>query len=323
MQFYFAPLEGIGGYIFRNIYAEEFGGMDKYFAPFIVASEEPGVSRRMGRELRDVLPENNQAVPLIPQILSNYAPAFLFTAKAMQECGYEEINLNLGCPSRTVVSKGRGAGFLGDPKGLDHFFEEIFAKTDLKISVKTRIGLNDKEELAELMEIFNKHPIHELIIHPRLQKDYYNNTPDWDKFAEALSLSKHPICYNGDIFTVGDYQRFTERFPNVDRIMLGRGILANPTLVWALQGKEMPDKAKIRRYHDRILQEYQTVLDGDTFLLFKMKELWCYMIYLFPDHRKYAKKIKKSQKLPAYLDAVDALFSEREIQWNGGFRWEE
>lgn len=323
MQFYFAPLEGIGGHIFRNIYAEEFGEMDKYFAPFIVASEEPGVSRRTKREIRDVLPENNRAEPLIPQILSNYAPAFLFTAEMMRDCGYEEINLNLGCPSRTVVSKGRGAGFLGDLTGLDHFFEEVFSKTDLKISVKTRIGLKNKEELAKLMDIFNKYPIHELIIHPRLQTDYYNGTPDWDKFAEALTLCRHPVCYNGDIFSVEDYQRFTRRFPSVDRIMMGRGILANPALVWAFQGKELPDKSKVRRYHDRILQEYQAVLDGDTFLLFKMKELWCYMIYLFPDHQKYAKKIKKSQKMPAYLDAVDALFSEREIRLDAGFRWEE
>ncbi|MDO5541237.1 MAG: tRNA-dihydrouridine synthase family protein [Eubacteriales bacterium] len=320
MQFYFAPLEGIGGHIFRNVYAGQFGGIDKYFAPFIAAGPEVHYHKR---EIRDVLPENNCAKPLIPQILTNHSSAFLATADVLEGYGYEEINLNLGCPSRTVVSKGKGAGFLAHPDELDRFLEVIFNRTNLKISVKTRIGMDSKEELAHLMEIFNRYPVHELIIHPRIQKDYYNNTPDWEKFSEALAVSRHSVCYNGDIFTAEDYMRFTESFPGIDKIMIGRGILANPALIRELRGEELPDKAFLRKYHDALLEEYQRTFSGDKNVLFKMKELWCYMIYIFDNHQKYAKKIRKAQKMPAYLEAVDKLFGEQEVDWHSGFRWEK
>lgn len=320
MQFYFAPLEGIGGHIFRNVYARQFGGMDKYFAPFIAAGPEVHYHKR---EIRDVLPENNQAEPLVPQILTSHSSAFLAIADVLKDYGYEEINLNLGCPSRTVAAKGKGAGFLGHPDELDRFFEDIFNGTDLKISVKTRIGMDSKGELPHLMEIFNRYPLHELIIHPRIQKDYYNNTPDWEKFSEALAVSRHSICYNGDIFTAEDYLRFTERFPGVDKLMIGRGILANPAFIKVLREEELPDKTALRRYHDHLLQAYQRALSGDKNVLFKMKELWCYMIYIFENHQKYAKKIRKAQKMPAYLEAVDTLFEEQEVDWYSGFRWEK
>lgn len=318
MQFYFAPMEGIGGHIFRNVYDRQFGGIDKYFAPFIGAGPEVHYHKR---EIKDVLPENNQAQPLVPQVLTNHAGAFLEVTKVLAGYGYAEVNLNLGCPSRTVVSKGKGAGFLAHPEVLERFLDEIFEKCSLKISLKTRIGMDNKDELPRLMEIFNRYPLEELIIHPRIQKDYYNNVPDWDRFGEALACSQNPVCYNGDIFTAEDYRRFAERFPAVERIMLGRGILADPGIVRELKGGSPARKEEVRKYHDELLAQYKAAFGSDKNVLFKMKELWCYLIYMFPDGQKCAKKIRKAQKIPAYLDAVEELFARNEIVSGNGFRW--
>ena len=305
MRFYMAPMEGVTSYIYRNAYHSCFGQIDKYFAPFIVASTHRTMSKR---ELYDILPEHNVGLTVVPQILTNKAADFINTAKSIQELGYDEINLNLGCPSGTVVAKGKGAGFLARQEELDSFLAEIFRELSIKISIKTRIGKQDPEEFYELLEIYNRYPIEELTIHPRIQTDYYKNKPNWKIFKEALQLSKNPICYNGDIFTVEDYEDFREEFPEVTTIMLGRGLIRNPFLLSQINHTAEFDISRCKTFHDSIYKEYQKILFGDRNVLFRMKELWAYMIELFPDSHKELKQIKKAQRLSDYEIAVATLF---------------
>ena len=309
MKFYFAPMEGITGSIYRNAHHDYFPDhIEKYFSPFIVAKHNQSLRTR---EINDILPENNH-VALVPQILTNKVEDFIRTSRLIKELGYQEINLNLGCPSGTVVSKNMGAGFLAKPEALDSFLQEIFDASVTQISIKTRIGKDNSEEFYELIELFNKYPITELIIHPRVQKDFYKNKPNLDMFREAIRLSKNPLCYNGNIFTAEDYHNICEVFPEVDRIMLGRGLLANPGLLGYLLGQNDTEKARIKEFHDRVYQDYQKVLFGDKNVLFKMKELWYYMIMPFSNHEKYAKRIRKAERLSDYEKAVDSLFLEQE-----------
>jgi tRNA-dihydrouridine synthase len=227
--------------------------------------------------------------------------------------GYDEINLNLGCPSGTVVSKNKGAGFLSVPSELDKFLYEIFSWDGTKISIKTRIGIDKPEEFEDLLGIFNKYPIRELTIHPRVQKDFYKNKPNLDTFKYALSHSKIPLCYNGDVNTIKAYHEFTAQFPEVDSIMIGRGLLINPGLTKEIRSSVKLDKNLLREFHDKIYSDYRRVLSGDVNLLYKMKEIWTFMILVFSNHEKYAKKIKKSTRLQDYEDAVSGLFREQEI----------
>ncbi len=310
MKFYFAPMEGLTGYVYRNVHQTFYHNIDKYFTPFIVANQSEGFRTR---ELNDILPENNPGQTLIPQILTNQAKDFIHTSKKIKQMGYNEINLNLGCPSGTVVSKGKGSGFLAKKEELDIFLEEIFGAAITGISIKTRIGKDDPEEFYALIEIFNKYPLKELIIHPRIQKDYYHNKPNLKVFRDALQLSRNPVCYNGEIFTVQDYREFIIDFPEVDTIMLGRGLLANPGLIDAINHCRKTDKAVLRDFHDAVYEGYKRVLMGDRNILFKMKELWYYMLPVFSDAAKYGKKIKKSERLCDYDEAVFSLFREREI----------
>ena len=303
-------MEGITGYLYRNAYDTFFPNIDKYFSPFIVTNQYGNFKTR---EITDILPENNQEMVLIPQLLSNNAKDFINTVKKIKELGYEEINLNLGCPSRTVVSKYKGSGFLAKTKELDAFFEEIFSEQVTKISVKTRIGKEDPEEFYELLEIYNKYPLEELIIHPRIQTDFYKNKPNLNIFGEALETSKNPVCYNGDIFTKKDYIDFMEQFPSVDTMMLGRGLLSNPALINQISKNEFVDKDTLRAFHDKVYENYQGLLFGDRNVLFKMKEFWFYLIAMFSNPEKYAKKIRKSERLSDYEEAVSSLFREQNL----------
>lgn len=310
MKIYLAPLEGITNYVYRKALFECFDGFDKYFIPFIRAKQNLNLS---GREKKDLLPENNEGMYAVPQILTKKAEDFIRTVELLSEYGYQEVNLNLGCPSKTVVTKGCGAGFLDRPEELERFLDEIFAKCNIQISVKTRLGMEDASGFPELMKLYNKFPMKELIIHPRVQKDFYKNTPNLEMFAEAFAMSTNLVCYNGDIFCVEDHQRICERFPELDAVMSGRGTLTNPALAREIRGGQALTKAELRKFHDLVYHTYRAEVSGDRNVLFKMKELWFYMGPLFANNKKYLKKIKKSEKCIVYESAVAELFSNEEL----------
>jgi tRNA-dihydrouridine synthase len=310
MRIYFAPLEGITGYIQRQTFNKYFGEVDKYFIPFIQPKQH---GHFMSREKKDMAPENNAGLPSIPQLLTNSAHDFLLTIEKLQELGYKEANLNLGCPSRTVVSKGRGSGQLADLEALECFLTEIFEKVQMDVSIKTRIGVTDPAEFETILPVFQKFPLKELIIHPRVQKEMYTGTPHKDVFAAAMAVKEFPICYNGDIFRKTDYDQLMQQFPNLDRIMIGRGLLQNPALAREIQGGDPLSKEEVRAYHDELYDRYREVMFGEKNLLFKMKEFWVYQIESFNDTIKAAKKIRKSQRIYQYEEAINELFEKCDI----------
>lgn len=309
MQYYLAPMEGITGYVFRNALKEFFQMPDKCFTPFIA----PDQNRCMNaRERRDVEPAHNQGVYVVPQILTNKPEAFIRTCRELKELGYSEVNLNLGCPSGTVVAKKRGAGFLSVPEELDSFLEQIFAEAPVKVSIKTRLGIEAPEEFYRILEIYQKYPVHELIIHPRVQKDFYKNKPRMELFREAERNSSHEICYNGDVFTGSDLKQLREEFPELGKVMIGRGIVVNPGFLDVINKKTIT-KEQLAGFHESLLLGYEKELCGEKNVLFKLKELWFYLIRLFADSEKAAKKIKKAQHLSQYREIVGQLFAEKEL----------
>lgn len=310
MNYYLAPLEGITGYVYRNAYHEVFHNIDKYFTPFLSPTQH---NKLTSREKNDVIPEHNQRMYVVPQILTNQSEYFLNTVKQLQAFGYEEVNLNLGCPSKTVVTKKKGAGFLQDPKQLEQFLDEIFEKSPISISIKTRIGMESPEEFPVLMKIFNQYPVKELIIHPRVQTDYYKNMPHLETYAYAKEVATMPLCYNGDIFSVEDFNRYQQQFPDQTSWMLGRGIIGNPALLGQIINGTLPNKEELKRFHDKIYEGYEETISGEKNLLFKMKEIWFYMGNLFVDSQKAMKQIKKATKAIQYRATVERLFLEHEL----------
>lgn len=323
MKYYMAPMEGLTGYVYRNAYHKFFRPMDRYFTPFIA-------NKKMSNgEIRDLLPEHNEGMHVVPQILTNRSEDFLAVAKEIAQYGYDTVNLNVGCPSGTVVAKGRGAGLLAEPEVLDHFLYEIFEGYAGKISIKTRIGMEDENEWQDILAVYEKYPFEELIIHPRVRKDFYKGKPRLDAFSYAMEESGHRLCYNGDICSAEDLQDRKERFPDLDRVMLGRGLLCNPFLIEMSKtaddvGRKTADDAahdhmqekkdRLYAFHQEILEGYIQIMSGDRNVLFRMKELWFYLGDCFTNADKYLKKIKKSERLVAYQAAVDALFHEQELR---------
>ena len=321
MKFYFAPLEGIAGYIYRKAYHDFYGGgICKYFTPFIAVSQN-GLTKR--KELEEVSPTNNKGMAVVPQLLGNKGREITGYLYCLQEMGYEEVNLNIGCPYQTGVSKKKGAGLLADTDYLNKFLEEVFADAPVAVSVKTRIGMERAEEFEKILEVYNQYPIAELIVHPRVRADFYKNSPSLSAFSYAVQKSRAVVCYNGDIFTQKAYQGIIKDFPGVDRIMLGRGLLANPGLLLEIlsgaPGEPASEKEKLKAFHDRVYQDYRGVLSGDTGVLFKMKELWNYMQYLFTDREKHIKKIRKASRAAEYERAVESLFGCCEMVPGAGF----
>ena len=313
-----APMEGVTRAVFRRRHHEMFGGIDRYFTPFLAPSADGVFSEK---ELREVLPAACAGVPTVPQLLAGRAEHFLWAAKLMKELGYEEVNLNLGCPSGTVVAKHKGSGMLADVAALDGFLNDIFEGLqgeNLKISVKTRIGLEDKDNWPALMAVFNRYPICDLTIHPRLRRQFYKGKPDWEAFAVGLEMAQMPICYNGDVFSRADGESLKARFPAVDNLMLGRGLIANPALARELRGGAPLTGAELRQFHDGLLEDYCACILGEVNVLHKMKELWNYWACLFPEDKKGLKEVRKAKRLSDYRSAAAAVLASEPAE-NGAY----
>ena len=306
VKYYMAPLESVTTWIYRQAHAKIYGRLDKYFIPFLEPHEKRDFKTR---ELQEILPEHNENIYAVPQILTNRSEGFIKLAKALKDWGYEEINLNLGCPSKTVVTKGKGSGFLAKPEELERFLTEIFdaLSGEVKISVKTRIGKEDPEEFPVLLELFNKYPMEELIIHPRVQKDGYGNVPRLELYELAEKQSLNPLCYNGDLYTREQIRNFAERFPGTERLMFGRGFLRDPGLLYN-EGKDSKDIfEKFWEFHDLVYEGYQERNMGDRNVLFKMKELWSYQVYQFSEPERLFKTFKKVQDCNEYEQMIRNL----------------
>ena len=222
MKYYLAPMEGLTGYIYRNAYQKYFHEIDRYFTPFITNKKLDFKAQK------EIDPEHNKGMDVVPQILTNQTEDFISITRQLKKFGYEEVNLNLGCPSGTVVAKNRGSGFLRVPDQLDEFLDTIFTECDCRISIKTRVGKDSPQEWEQILAIYEKYPLSELIIHPRIQKDFYKYSPRMEQYEYATKHSHHSLCYNGDIHSVKAYEQLTEQFPMTEKVMLGRGILQDP-----------------------------------------------------------------------------------------------
>ena len=314
MKIYFAPLEGVTTYIFRNAFSEIYGHVDKYFAPFISPAENCPLTPR---ERKDIAPENNRGIHLVPQILTCRSEHFIEAARELHVLGYGEVNLNLGCPSGTVCAKGKGSGFLRDTDALEAFLHDIYSYSEsngLKISIKTRLGYHDPEEFYALIDIFNRFPVSELIVHPRIRTDFYKGDIRKEYYSYALEHAKMPLVYNGNIFTTSDYEKFSDAFGKaLDPIMLGRGLVTDPELAANLKSMSEngeknltieTDFQKLRLFHDTLYHGYQKILSPDINVLHKMRELWTYWKDLFDEKERDIKHIMKAKKYEEYESIV-------------------
>ena len=301
-----APLDGITRAVFRRVHHRMFGGADRYFIPFFSPTDQHIITRR---DLRELDPANNVGLPLVPQIMTRRAPDFLWGAQVMEEMGYGEVNLNLGCPSGTVTAKNKGAGLLRERDILRALLDGIFdALPDLKISVKTRIGWDDPDQWPALLALLNDYPITLLIIHPRVRTEFYKGRVHRDAFAWAQANTGLPLCYNGDLLTPAD----VSAAPNVP-LMFGRGLQADPSLLRRLRGGERASVAELQAFHDAIYTAYRRDYSGDVPVLHRMRELWNYLAGSFRNTEPLLRAVRKARTCAAYEQAVRPFFAQAEM----------
>ncbi len=306
---WFAPLHGVTGRIFRKAWFENFGGIDTALAPFILAVKTEGWKES---HFKDLKPEGQAGVALVPQLLGNEADGLILTARVLSSLGYTEVNWNLGCPYPMVTKKRRGAGLLPHPDLVKEILDTACRDAPLPISVKLRLGLHDAREILAIMPVLNEYPLKRVIVHPRVATQMYTGSVDLEGFSRALQLSRHPVVYNGDIKDVQNFNLLGERFPAVNEWMIGRWAIADPFLPALLKGIPLPPdpSASIMTFHDALYRGYQAVLDGPRHVLDKMKEVWTYLGQSFPDASDTLKHLAKSTTLQAYERSVHKLFAE-------------
>lgn len=300
INFYFAPLEGITDDAFRRTHARYYPGIDRYYAPFF----SPTIHRQLTPREQRELPVVQSGTPVVvPQVLTKNAEDFLWAAGQCAERGYTEVNLNLGCPSGTVFSKGKGSGMLAHPDALREFLDGIFRDAPIPISVKTRIGVTEADEFPVLVNIFNDYPISLLIVHPRVRKAFYNGPVDMDAFRYAVENCKHPLCYNGDVMNLPQAESISREYPGVESVMVGRGLIA-----WPGMCTEDRDVGKLMAFHDDLLVQYLSLFGGSRNAMFRMKEHWMYLLPMFRDSEKLGKRLRKTTDLAEFRSITHEIF---------------
>jgi tRNA-dihydrouridine synthase B len=307
-----APMRGITTQFYRRAFVHHFQGLDAEMAPFIPTVSAEKINPKL---LRDVLPENNSGLPLIPQLIGNNAADFVNMAKALHDLGFTDVNWNLGCPHKPIRKKQRGSGLIPHPDRVDQLLETICKESPIPVSVKVRLGVSESSELMKLIPVLNRYPLSEVIIHPRTAEQMYDGKVDLGAFALANQELTLPVCYNGDIADLAFFQMLTKCFPALNKFMLGRGLLANPFLCEVIKsGNPVTDNAieRLRTFHDEVFANYQTVIDGDVPMLGKMKEFWAYPATHLSNGRKFFKKVKKAHRLVTYQEIVHEFLGEAE-----------
>ena len=292
MRYYFAPMEGLTDSIYRRLHHKYFGGIDRYYMPFL----SPTIHRTLThKEDRELPMADSVSFCAIPQILTKIPEDYLWAAQVCANRGYKEVNLNVGCPSGTVVSKGKGSGMLRDCTELDRFLDAVFQSCPLPISVKTRLGLENPEDFAALLEVFNRYPIQELTVHPRVRKDFYKEPVREEWFRYAYENSKNPLCYNGNLMTKNQADAIARQYPNVESVMIGRALIADPgmlcggTTAKALEG-----------FLGELTEEYIREFGSARNAMFRLKENWGFLRHRFEDSDRLWKKLRKTTDIHEY-----------------------
>lgn len=308
-----SPLQGFTDFRFRNAFHHYFGGIDTFYAPYIRLDGKMVVKNSYQR---DLLPEHNNTLDVIPQVITNDAEEFLFVAKYVQELGYKELNWNLGCPYPMVTKRGMGSGLICDPAKIDHILDRAHSETDILVSMKMRMGYENSNEILEAFPILDKYPLKNIAIHARIGKQLYKGGVDLDAFERCVSSTKHKLYYNGDVTTVAAFKQMQERFPSIDHFMIGRGLIADPFLPSLIKNNTTAypkDRWKIfSEFHDTIYEQYDAALSGPTPIKMKMQGFWSYFSQSFSNPQKSFKKIKKANNPKAYKQAVSEILKSEQ-----------
>lgn len=308
-NFYLAPMQGFTDYVYRKVFAQVFGAIDAYFIPYISVKN----GEVLKKHKTELLPENNLQERVVPQVLVSSAEEIIFLARFLEELGYREVNLNLGCPYPMATNKGMGAGLLPFPEKISEILTAFYAESHLKLSVKMRSGFNSFSEIEKVIPVLNGFPLSEVILHPRVAKQMYEDTTDERSVDFALKNLQHRLVYNGDIHSKNNYDQFTLKFPEIHYFMLGRGVLMNPFLAETIKNGEPDEKSKwnkLQLFHNLMLEEYLAVMDNPGNALNKMKQFWIWFCHSFKDQKKCLKRIEKSKTMNDFKQAVRVNFSE-------------
>ena len=309
MNYYAAPMEGLTDRIWRQAHQHWFGETGapaRYYAPFLTPPENRVLIKKKMAELE---PAANPGVPVIPQLLAKDGELAAWMIGQLRQMGYTEVNLNFGCPSGTVTAKGKGSGMLRDPAKLDAFLDAVFTQAGGPVSVKTRVGVARAEEFGELLDVYNKYPICELTIHPRVMKQLYRGQADREVFAAHLAACKMPVCYNGDVTTPEDLRALEAQFPGLSGIMVGRGLIADPALFRRARGGPAAAKEELRGYHDELYHSYTEAFGAATSAVNRMKAHWFYLIHLFEGADALEKALRKAREGWEYETVVNQIFA--------------
>lgn len=307
LPIHFAPLQGYTEDVYRRAHCRLCGGVARYYTPFMRI--EHGEVRR--KDKFDMLPEYNAEVPLALQVIATGREEMELLLHAIEEqwTAPVHIDVNMGCPFPLQVRHGRGAGLLQRPDRVEEICRFISEHPQHTYSVKMRLGVEEADEWKSVLPLLNATPLQHITVHPRVASQQYGGEPNMEAFEALMAASRTPIIYNGDVTTVAQIRELEARYPQLAGVMIGRGLLARPTLAREYaDGTTLSDAAVIaalHQLHDAVHESYARRIPGEAQLLNKLRTFWDYAEPTLG--RKAWKKVHKAGSMRNYLAAVAAI----------------
>lgn len=240
MHITLAPMEGVVDYLTRSVLSE-LGGLDHCVTEFIRVTDTPlpvSVFYRLCPELYHECKTHNQ-IPVTIQLLGNNPTMMALNACKAVALGAKHIDLNFGCPAKTVNKHKGGAVLLKDPEQIYKLVKTVRAAVanEIPVSAKMRLGYEDTALTLDNALAIESAGADSLTVHARTKVQGYRPSAHWQWISLINQTVKIPVTANGDIWTVADAMHI-QKISGCDRIMLGRGIMRNPLLASNIRAGE-------------------------------------------------------------------------------------
>lgn len=308
MQLALAPLQTYTDYHFRNAHQAVYGGVDKFYAPYLKMNNDGTIK---SAPKIDVLPVNNPLAPIVPQLMACTVEDFFVMANYLEELGYTEVNWNMGCPYPMVTNRNLGAGILNKPDDLKRLLDTIVPRLNMQLGIKMRMGMDSTAEILDILPALNDYPLTEVIIHARYAKQLYNGGCDHAQFANCIALTKHPLTYNGDITSVEEFEALQQLFPGITNWMIGRGAMVNPALFEEIKTGHFDDsegyRSRLLVFTEKLENSLIACNPDKGYALSKLKSYWEYLCDGLEDGNKLFRKLKKVKSLDEFQEDLLAF----------------
>jgi len=294
-----APMDGYSDWPFRSI-CRALGSAMSY-TEFVKVEKILSRSKEPAKRLYYEEAER----PITFQIYGDDPDLILEAALKIEPLKPDIIDINMGCPAKSIADRGAGVGMMPTPLKIARTFRKLAKALKVPVTGKIRLGWDRNKNYKLIARIVEEEGGSLIAIHGRTKEQRYSGSADWDAIAEVKSTVRIPVIGSGDVRTVSDIQRMKQS-TNCDAVMIGRGAIANPWIFAGYAREQVPAQLLKETIHEHLQKSVQFYGEEDGQRLFR-KYAVQYLLMKTLD-RNARKEILKERPTGEFLEMLNQVY---------------